>query len=45
MAEIIGNHRPAAVPTALCRAALAARNPYQDNLTAVVVWPRASASQ
>jgi len=45
MAEIIGGHRPAAVPNALCRAALAARHPYQDNLTAVVVWPRESASQ
>ncbi|HKL78468.1 MAG TPA: protein phosphatase 2C domain-containing protein [Gammaproteobacteria bacterium] len=40
IAEVLGSHRPAALPTALCRAALAARNPYQDNLTAVAVWPR-----
>ena len=40
MAEVIRANGPAALPTTLCRAALAAGNPYQDNLTAVAVWPR-----
>ncbi len=36
--EVLAAHSPADSPVALARAARQAGNPYQDNLTAVVVW-------
>jgi serine/threonine protein phosphatase PrpC len=39
IAEVVATTAPAEAPAALHRAAVAADNPYQDNLTAVLVYP------